>query len=112
MRQRVPLNRRSDHINALALSNRLSIHLVVDALKGSLEEWGRQSSAVRMTVPTVAMRLFDRRGVEIIQPYLLSRDLSDFETLTNQPKREIIEKLVEAGINNIDSMTAEGLGIE
>lgn len=109
MRERVPVSRRSEHIIALASSSELSIQLIVDALKEVKGEWKR-FSIVRETVPKITKSLMDRWGAWLISsPYLLNRDVSDLADLAEQSKQQILIKLLEAAINQIDDISAEGL---
>jgi hypothetical protein len=109
MREKVPVSRRSEHIIALASSSELSIQLIVDALKEVKQEWKR-FSIVRETLPKVIRSLMDRWGAWLIsEPYLLNRNVSDLADLAEQPKQQILTKLLEAAINQIDNISAEGM---
>lgn len=108
MRQQVPVPRRSEHIVALTSSHELDTRQILDALIQSHEEW-HESPSVKRKIPEVIRRLLDRCGVSFLSPYLLRRDIKDIATLTEQPRYQVLNILLDVAINHIDEISAEGL---
>ena len=108
MRHQVPVSKRSDHIIALTSSHELNTRQILDTLIQSHEEW-HESPSVKKIIPKVISSLLDRCGISVLSPYLLSRDITNIATLADQPRHQILNKLLDVATNQIDEIFAEGL---